>query len=63
MTTQIEFAIRDWLKKKGVHAKAQGKRAEPANAHKSLFPVLGRALEMCECLVFSLEGRLEATAR
>jgi hypothetical protein len=27
VTTQIEFAIRDWLKKKGIHAKAQGKRA------------------------------------
>lgn len=29
VTTQIEFAIRDWLKKKGVHAKPQGKRGTP----------------------------------
>jgi hypothetical protein len=27
VTTQIEFAIRDWLKKKGAPVKAQGKRA------------------------------------
>jgi hypothetical protein len=27
VTTQIEFAIRDWLEKKRIRAKAQGKRA------------------------------------
>jgi hypothetical protein len=27
VTTQIEFAIRDWLKKKGATVKAHGKRA------------------------------------
>ena len=34
VTTQVEFAIRDWLEKKGVHMKPTSRRA--ANATRSL---------------------------